>query len=119
VTPEFFQAREWDVASGRLITPGRCGRAAKVAVLGLAAAEHLLVGGARADGPGQESAVSWWPGWSTLVGSYELPLRLCIIDGIVTEVLEGGLGEQAGRRRGYELRGQGAVVPNRGSRLGL
>ena len=48
-----------------------------------------------------------------------IPLHLCIIDGIVTEVLEGGLGDQAGRRRGYELRGQGAAVPNRGSRLGL
>jgi hypothetical protein len=71
-TPEFFQAREWDVASGRLLTPGRRGRAAKVVVLRQTAAEHLLVGGARADGPGQESAVSWWPGWPTLVGSYEL-----------------------------------------------
>src|ERR1700675_153537 len=44
VTPEFFQAREWDVAAGRLFTPEDVDGAAKVVVIGQTVAEHLFVG---------------------------------------------------------------------------
>ena len=44
VTPEFFQAREWDVAAGRLLTPEDVDGAAKVAVIGQTVVEHLFSG---------------------------------------------------------------------------
>jgi ABC-type antimicrobial peptide transport system, permease component len=44
VTPEFFQAREWDVAAGRLLTPEDVDGAAKVVVIGQTVAEHLFAG---------------------------------------------------------------------------
>jgi putative ABC transport system permease protein len=44
VTPEFFQAREWDAAAGRLFTPEDVDGAAKVAVIGQTVAEHLFGG---------------------------------------------------------------------------
>jgi putative ABC transport system permease protein len=44
VTPEFFQAREWDVAAGRLLTPEEVDGAAKVAVIGQTVVEHLFAG---------------------------------------------------------------------------
>jgi putative ABC transport system permease protein len=44
VTPEFFQAREWDVTAGRLLTPEDVDGAAKVAVIGQTVVEHLFSG---------------------------------------------------------------------------
>jgi putative ABC transport system permease protein len=44
VTPEFFQAREWDVAAGRLLTPEDVDGAGKVAVIGQTVVEHLFSG---------------------------------------------------------------------------
>jgi putative ABC transport system permease protein len=44
VTPEFFQAREWDVAAGRLFAPEDVDGAAKVVVIGQTVAEHLFAG---------------------------------------------------------------------------
>jgi putative ABC transport system permease protein len=44
VTPEFFQAREWNVAAGRLLTPEDVDGAAKVAVIGQTVVEHLFSG---------------------------------------------------------------------------
>lgn len=44
VTPEFFQAREWDVAAGRLFTPEDVDGSAKVVVIGQTVAEHLFAG---------------------------------------------------------------------------
>ena len=44
VTPEFFQAREWDVAAGRLLTPEEVDGAAKVAVIGQTVVEHIFAG---------------------------------------------------------------------------
>jgi putative ABC transport system permease protein len=44
VTPEFFQAREWGAASGRLLTPEDVDGASKVAVIGQTVVEHLFAG---------------------------------------------------------------------------
>jgi putative ABC transport system permease protein len=44
VTPEFFQAREWDAAAGRLLTQEEVDGAAKVAVIGQTVVEHLFSG---------------------------------------------------------------------------
>ena len=44
VTPEFFQAREWNAGSGRLLVPEDVDGAAKVAVVGLTVVEHLFTG---------------------------------------------------------------------------
>jgi putative ABC transport system permease protein len=42
VTPEYFQAREWDVASGRLLTTDDLDAAGKVALVGQTVAENLF-----------------------------------------------------------------------------
>jgi putative ABC transport system permease protein len=44
VTPEYFQAREWDVASGRLLTAEDVDAASKVVLLGQTVAENLFGG---------------------------------------------------------------------------
>ena len=42
VTPEYFQAREWDVISGRLLTPEDVDAAGKVVLLGQTVKENLF-----------------------------------------------------------------------------
>jgi putative ABC transport system permease protein len=44
VTPEYFQARDWDAVSGRLLTPDDVDAASKVVVLGQTVAENLFGG---------------------------------------------------------------------------
>jgi putative ABC transport system permease protein len=44
VTPEYFQARDWGVASGRLLTPEDVDGASKVVVLGQTVVENLFAG---------------------------------------------------------------------------
>ena len=44
VTPEYFQAREWDVISGRLLTPEDVDAAGKVVLLGQTVTENLFGG---------------------------------------------------------------------------
>ncbi|HJR02026.1 MAG TPA: ABC transporter permease [Methylomirabilota bacterium] len=44
VTPEYFVARDWDVVSGRLLTPEDVDAAGKVVVLGQTVAENLFGG---------------------------------------------------------------------------
>ena len=42
MTPEFFSAREWDVADGRLFTQEEVDGAAKVALIGQTVAGNLF-----------------------------------------------------------------------------